>query len=381
MRKAEIEDYIIEMRRDFHSHPEVSMKEERTHARICDELRGMGIPFETVGEKNIIGRLEFGEGKKLAIRADFDALPIQEETNVPWKSVYDGAMHACGHDAHAAVLLGVAKTLLDLKEQLRGIIYLCFQQGEEAGMGADKCVEYLQAQGGVDNAISMHLMAPMEPGTMDLQPGLRANGAYMFGIDIEGKGGHGARPDASINPVAIVCDIYQHLISIPVNRHEAANTCVISPCVINAGTRFNVIPEKAHIEGTIRFMGENDGEALVDKVRATAQNVAAIYGGKVTVNIQTVSKYPIVNDPASTAIGREAAAATGFTLPVIPPTSASDNFAEFLHAFPGFYCMIGAHSGRQNTSGVHHAPDFDIDEAVFAKAAAFLIECSRRFLQ
>lgn len=229
-----LQEYVVSLRRELHQHPELSMREDWTCGRICEELSALGIPYELAGEKNVIGRIEFGPGKRLAIRADFDALPVQETVDVPWKSALENVMHACGHDGHTAALLGTAKALLSMKERLHGTVFLCFQQGEEVGQGADKCVEYLKAHGGVDMAIGAHLLSLLDTGTIDIGPGLRANGTDIFHIDITGKGGHGSRPDLVSNVLTIACDIYQHLIAIPSNRLEAARTCVVSPCVIQA---------------------------------------------------------------------------------------------------------------------------------------------------
>ena len=184
MDKNTLQEYVITLRRDFHRYPELSGKEERTCARICEELRKMGIPFEIAGDKNVIGRIENGPGKRIAFRADFDALPVAEQVDVPWKSEVPGCMHACGHDAHAACLLGAAMLFLEYREQWGGTIYLCFQQGEESGLGAEDCVRYLQAQGGVDAVFSAHMMSILPPGVINLQAGTRANGSIAFHIDI-----------------------------------------------------------------------------------------------------------------------------------------------------------------------------------------------------
>ena len=166
-----LQEYVVSLRRELHQHPELSMREDWTCGRICEELSALGIPYKLAGEKNVIGRIEFGPGKKLAIRADFDALPVQETVDVPWKSTQENVMHACGHDGHTAALLGTARALLPMKNQLHGTVYLCFQQGEEAGQGADKCVEYLKAHGGVDMAIGTHLLSILDTGAIDGGPG------------------------------------------------------------------------------------------------------------------------------------------------------------------------------------------------------------------
>lgn len=373
-------EYVTKLRREFHQNPELSGQEFETCKRICTELERMNIPYEIVDGTSVVGRIDFGEGTGLAIRADIDALPVKEETGLEWKSLNNGIMHACGHDGHAAILLATAKALLDKKEELYGKIYLCFQKGEEAGIGARQIVEYLKEKGDVQYAIGLHLYGLLPTGQLDLQSGCRATGAYVFKIKIAGKGGHGARPDTAANVVETAADIYDHLIKIPANHHEAAATCVISPCLLQAGERFNVLPEDARIEGTIRFTGENDGEILKQKVRETAAKVADLYGVKADTEFITVAGYPVMNDPAITAIGRKAALECGCQLPDVPATTASDNFGDFLHAFKGFYTMFGAKVEREGISFVHHAPNFDIDEAALPLGVDFFCSCAEQIL-
>lgn len=246
----------------------------------------------------------------------------------------------------------------------KGNVYLCFQHGEETGKGADECVRYLKDHGGVDAVFAAHMLSILPSGMIVLQPGVVATGGIIFRSEIEGTSGHGGRPDLAISAADIMCDIYQHLVNIPSNRHEAAKTCVISPCVLNSGSRFNVIPDSAVIEGTIRFLGEDDGEILMEKVRRTSEAIASMHGGRAEVIYDEVSRYPVINDADMSAVGRKAAERLGFSLFDTEPTSASDNFAEFLHEYPGYYCFVGSKSDREGTSGVHHAPDFDLDESV-----------------
>ncbi len=374
MESMQFGDYVINLRRELHMHPELSMEESWTSQRICQELTRLGILYEIVEEKNVIGILHGSKSESteaIALRADFDALPVTEEVNVPWKSKFDGVMHACGHDAHTAILMGAAKLLVQDPDQFSGTVYLCFQQGEETGKGADACVAYLKSKGNVKYAFGAHVLSLLPPGVINLESGLRATGCYIFHIDIKGKGGHGARPDAAVSAAEIACDLYQHLIKIPSNHLEAARTCVVSPCMIHAGTKSNIIPETASIEGTIRFSGENDGELLTGMVEDLSKAVAKLYGGEAGVTFTTVAPYPIINDAKACEIGEKAAKDIGLRPVSMPPTSASDNFAEFQHEFPGFYCFIGSKPDREGSTGIHHAPTFDLDDSVLPKASEF----------
>ena len=184
-----VEQYAIDLRRHFHMYPEISLQEEKTSARICEELEAMGIPYDVVGNRNVVGRIECGEGKKIAIRADIDALPMQEEIEWEFKSKIDGVMHACGHDAHAACLLATAKALLQVKDELPGTIYLCFQVAEEiSGGGPEAIVAYLKERGGVDQVFSTHITPSMPTGVIGVKKQAMFAGNCKWKIVVTGQG-------------------------------------------------------------------------------------------------------------------------------------------------------------------------------------------------
>lgn len=378
----ELEGYTIDLRREFHMHPELSHEEEFTVKRICEELDKANIPYEHVGKNNVVALLDTGRpGKTLAIRADIDALPVEEAVDHPYKSKIPGAMHACGHDGHTAILLTVARILGEDKDALNGKIYFCFQAAEEIGAGADEIVAYLQAQGGVDQVIGTHLDGGSEPGLINLPDGALMAGALGFEIEVQGSGGHGSRPDKAIDPIKPACAILLAISAIPAQQHDPFDTCVVSPCLFQAGTKNNIIPEKAVVAGNIRFFKYGDGDAIVDMIRQQAENIAKAYGAKAVVTSQIMSPFPVINDPTVAEFGRQIAQEVGLTLaPPHNPTMGSDNFAEFLKAFPGFYCDTGAHSSHPGTSGNHHNPTFDIDESAFGKVVEFFTTYAVRYL-
>ena len=377
------EPYMVEMRRELHQHPEISLQEEWTSARICQELESAGIPYQVVGHRNVVGVVDSGKpGKSIAIRADFDALPMDELIDLPYKSKIKGAMHACGHDAHTATLLGCGKVLNELKDSFNGKAYLCFQIAEEVGAGADEIVAYLKAQGGVNEAIAVHVLGAEEVGTMVLPDGAMYAGNMGFKVTVKGVGGHGSRPDLAVDPLRPACDILLKIQAIPVNRHDPFETVVISPCMINGGTKNNIIPETCEIEGNIRFFRVGEGEELVGEIARMAEQIAAAYGATVEVSHSSMALYPVVNTAESARRGRALAEELGLTV-LAPknPNLASDNFADFLQAFGGFYASFGAHSHRPGTSGNHHNPTFDMDEAAMPLWGEFLAEYAYRFLQ
>ena len=377
------EPYMVEMRRELHQHPEISLQEEWTSARICQELESAGIFYQVVGHRNVVGVVDSGKpGRSIAIRADFDALPMDELVDLPYKSKIKGAMHSCGHDAHTATLLGCGKVLNDLKDSFNGKVYLCFQIAEEVGAGADEIVAYLKEQGGVDEAIAVHVLGAEEVGTMVLPDGAMYAGNMGFKVTVKGVGGHGSRPDLAVDPLRPACDILLKIQAIPVNRHDPFETVVISPCMINGGTKNNIIPEACEIEGNIRFFRVGEGEELVGEIARMAEQIAAAYGATVEVSHNSMALYPVVNTAESAQRGRALAKELGLTVLAPPnPNLASDNFADFLQAFGGFYASFGAHSHRPGTSGNHHNPTFDMDEAAMPLWGEFLAEYAYRFLQ
>jgi len=380
---CDVEQYVIDMRREFHKYPEISFQEKRTTARIREELGKFGIPCVTVGSGNVVGIIDTGRpGKGLAIRADIDALPMEENDKTrPYCSTVPGVMHSCGHDGHAAMLLGTARVLMEIRDALCGKIYLCFQVAEEVGGGAEEIVEYLKEQGDVTAAVGTHLDGNSNAGTIYLPDGPLMAGAIMFNIEVDGVGGHGSRPDKCVDPIKPACDILLKIASIPAQYHNPFDTCVISPCQIHAGTASNIVPEKATIGGNIRFFKYGDDEKILDRIRLIAENTAAAYGTTASLTASVGSRLPVINDPAMAALGREVAKSVGFELaPPHDPTCGSDNYAEFVAAFPGFYCDTGAFCTRPGASGNHHNPTFDLDETAFRRIVEFFAAFAVKYL-
>lgn len=378
------EPYAIEMRREFHMYPELSLKEERTSRRICEELEKMGISFEVYGHRNVIGVINKGkEGRKIAIRADIDALPVTEEVDLPFKSQNPGVMHACGHDAHMAILLGISKTLNEIKDTLNGTVYLCFQVAEEiGGGGSGECVEYLKKQGGVDQVIGTHIAGPAPVGTILLPNGPMMSGATGFKIKIKGVGGHGSRPDLAVDPLKPACDILLKIAAIPVNRYSPFDTVVVSPCMINGGNKANIIPDSAEIEGSIRYFKSGADKEVMEIIQSISEKTAGLYGAKAEVESVAMSPYPVINDDDAATRGRDLAKRLGlYVIEQKNPEMGSDDYAEFLDSFPGFYCLTGAQSKLPDVSGNHHNPKFCIDEGCIITGMTFLGTYAAEYLQ
>ena len=360
------EEYVIGLRQEFHRHPELSDQEVWTSGRICEELDKMGIPYTRVAGTNVVGLIDTGRpGKTIAFRGDIDALPVHEEANVPFKSEIDGLMHACGHDSHAAMVLGAARILNDHKDELSGKIYVCFQKGEEVGIGARDIVEYLKEQGGVDKAFGLHIAANLPTGFISLTEGPSMAGACNWQVVVKGKGGHGSMPYASIDPIKPLAEILLRITSLMVNRMDTLEPIVVSPCYFHAGTADNIIPETAEMRGTIRYFKEEALDRTLELVEQISRDIAASYDATATLTYSRGKTIPVDNDAASIQA---------------PKLMGSDNFADFVHAFPGFYCFMGAGFDGPDGSLPNHHPRFTLDEKAFRLGVEFLTGCAVKFL-
>ena len=376
------EEYVIGLRQEFHRHPELSDQEVWTSGRICEELNKMGIPYTRVAGTNVVGLIDTGRpGKTIAFRGDIDALPVHEEANVPFKSEIDGLMHACGHDSHAAMVLGAARILNDHKDELSGKIYVCFQKGEEVGIGARDIVEYLKEQGGVDKAFGLHIAANLPTGFISLTEGPSMAGACNWQVVVKGKGGHGSMPYASIDPIKPLAEILLRVTSLMVNRMDTLEPIVVSPCYFHAGTADNIIPETAEMRGTIRYFKEEALDRTLELVEQISRDIAASYDATATLTYSRGKTIPVDNDAASIAAAREVVEnIDGLTAIQAPKLMGSDNFADFVHAFPGFYCFMGAGFDGPDGSLPNHHPRFTLDEKAFRLGVEFLTGCAVKFL-
>ncbi|HAQ41169.1 MAG TPA: amidohydrolase, partial [Clostridiales bacterium] len=269
--------YIIDMRREFHMHPEISMHEERTAARITEELTKMGIPCVSIAGTGVIGIIKGGhEGKIIALRGDIDALSVTEKNDVPYKSQNKGIMHACGHDAHASMLLGAAAILNDMKDELNGTVKLLFQPGEEVAQGAKRMIEE-GALNGVDEIFGMHVSGNIQAGKIAVGSGPRMASADMFKITVKGKGGHGSTPHLGVDALLAASAIVMNLQSIASREVSPMETVVVSVGKLVAGERFNVIPDEAVMEGTTRCFSYELRDRLPEMIKRIAKSTAETY--------------------------------------------------------------------------------------------------------
>ena len=383
-RCLELEPQLIEWRRQLHQHPELSLKEEWTSNWIAEHLKALHIPVHTLpGTYSLIGVISGKKpGKRLALRADFDALPITEQTDKPYCSKIPGVMHACGHDAHVSMLMGAATLLKEMEDDLCGTIYLCFQAAEELSYGVEPIVDWLEAQGGVDRVLGIHIWSTIKAGTIVLPETHAMAGTQVFRVTFTGMGGHGSRPDLIHEPIKAACDLVLKLSSIPSNFYDMQDNSVIHVGKIQAGTLANIFPNTAVIEGGCRYFKPAGHDAIMGHVKRMAQGVAQVYDVSAEVEEMT-GTIPVINDPAVCAdVRRVADSMEGLTVDRdMEALCASDNVAYMLDKYPGVYGFLGAQNLELGINWPQHHCQYDVDESVLKKGCEFFLRNAEDFLR
>jgi len=356
---------LTAIRRDIHAHPELGLEEHRTAELVAAKLQEWGIEVHRgVGTTGVVGVLRSGNGHgRIGLRADMDALPIKEATNLPYASENPGVMHACGHDGHTTMLLGAAKYLAETRD-FSGTVTFIFQPGEEGIGGALAMLkDGLFERFPCDTIYGMHNSPGMPLGRYGITPGAAMAGGAFFDIEITGKGAHGARPENSIDPVLVACHIGAALQSIVSRNIPARETAVLSVTRIQAGEAYNVIPGTATMAGTARTMKRETLTLIEQGMTRVAANVAAAFGASAAVDFRLIFA-PLVNDPVATAEIADAAAELVGEDNVDrdkPPASASEDFSFMLEQIPGAYINLG--NGEQSAP-VHNSSYNFNDEAI-----------------
>jgi len=361
-----IKDQIIAWRRDFHMHPELGYEEERTSKIVEEHLREWGYTIKRVGT-GIIADIGNGE-KKIALRADMDALPVQEENDVPYKSRTPGKMHACGHDAHTAMLLGAAKIIAEHKEELPNKVRLIFQPAEEGGNGALKMIEG-EGLEGVDAIFGLHVWMELPSGIVGVREGPVMAGVGRFDVEIEGKGGHGASPHETIDPVPIAAQAilaFQTIISRNLNPLESG---VVSVGTIKAGEAFNVIPERVYMNGTYRFFTQETKKLIEKRIEEVLKGIVLANNASYKLKIEEVAP-PTINDPQMASLAKRVAQKLGLKVDDVPKSMGSEDFAFYLQKVPGAFIALGIKNEEKGITHPHHHPKFNVDEEVLPLGTA-----------
>jgi amidohydrolase len=382
----EFQPEVVRLRRAIHRHPELGLHLPRTQAAVVQGLEGLGLSIRT-GERltSIVATLEGARpGPSILLRADMDALPVQEETGLEFASEVDGVMHACGHDAHVAMLVGAARLLAQRRDQLAGRIVFMFQPGEEGYHGARYMLEEGLDVGGVAPAaaFALHGGARFRAGTVGTRPGpILASGDTIEAV-IHGRGGHASAPHDCLDPIPIACEIVQALQTFVTRRVDVFDPAVITIAKIEAGSTRNVIPETARMLGTIRTVSERTRERVLEGVERLVKGLAAAHGAEAEVKL--IRGYPVtVNDEGITSFAsRVAAELLGEDHVRLMPTPmmGSEDFSYVLRQIPGTLMFLGTRPDGNAPAIPNHSNRMVVNEMALATGVALYAAVALRFL-
>lgn len=363
---------LIAQRRDLHMHPELSNREERTARVVAEKLKSLGFDEVKTGvaRHGVVGVLKGGRpGGIVAVRADMDALPILETNDVPYKSQTPGVKHACGHDVHTTVALGVAEVLSQMRAEINGTIKFIFQPAEEgAPAGEEGGAELMIKEGALDNPrpqaiFGLHTEPNVQAGQIGYHSGPAMASSDTFSITIRGKGAHGAQPQLGVDAVVVASECVLALQHIRSRRIDPLEPLVITLGTIQGGTRFNVIASEVKLTGTMRTLNDKVRERAVSLMRETLTNVTAAYGATFELSMEgsnpvTYNEPSLVEETLPT-IRRVVGAENALTL---KPFMPAEDFAHYQKLIPGFYYFLGVGNRAKGITAGWHTPDFDVDE-------------------
>lgn len=384
----ELQDYIVGIRRDLHQIPEVGTDLPKTQAMIAAELDKLGIAYrKNKGDSGIIGTIEGGKpGKTILLRADIDALPITEQTGLPFASKHQGCMHACGHDTHAAMLLGALRILNEHKDELSGNVKFVFQTGEEICKGARIAIQE-GVMDGVDAVFGIHIGSILGPdvpaGTLIAVPGCCMASFDRFILKVHGIGCHGSTPEKGVDPITIASNIVLSLQEVIAREIAAPKAAVLTIGKIAGGFAYNVIPDEVLIEGTIRSFEDPIRQHLAKRIGEIAQGIASTFRGSCDYEMDWGAP-PVVNDEAMAELaGVAAKKALGaeHVLTAQPaPNMGGEDFAYYLEKAPGAFMFLSSANHEKHTDVPHHNPKFDVDESVLHMGSAVFVSIVEDFL-
>jgi amidohydrolase len=378
---------LVALRREIHSYPELKYEEEKTAGLVISELKKLGFAYEDkIATTGVVSLIDSGiPGKTVLIRADMDALPIHEENQVSYASKTPGKMHACGHDAHTAVLIGLAEDLhSEIKSIIpRGRVLLCFQPAEEGGSGADKMIEEgILEKYKIDAAFALHVWNHVDLGKVGVVDGTMMASVDEFKIKVIGVSGHGALPQHTVDPILVSAHIVTALQSIVSRNVDPLEPCVVTVGTIHAGNAFNVIPEFALLTGTVRAYSKKVYEDAPLRLKQIVNGIAESFGAKVEIEYTRVDK-PTINDPAMANIVRKAADTVlgeGNLTEAEVRTMGGEDFSAFLLKVPGCYFFVGSRNPEKGFIHSHHSSKFDFDEDSMGIGLEMLKEIIRIYL-
>jgi len=376
--------FIIEKRRYYHQHPELSWKEDKTSDSIQSDLEAMGIETKRFsGRPGVLGVIRGSKpGKTVMLRADIDALPIEEHADVPFRSLNPGVMHACGHDCHIAMLLGAAKILSDIRQDLCGTVKLIFQAAEETCHGAEYYVEEGLLDG-VDAIMGMHIWGTLDAPKINVEAGRRMASCDNFKITVRGKACHGSAPHMGTDAIVAAAAIINNLQTFVSRRNNPLNPLVISIGTIQGGNVFNVIADKVEMEGTIRTFSRELRKDIESIMQDMIENTAKGCGAEASLEYwqfpgPVINEHDDLNRIARNAVvqlyGEE-------SLAPLEMTTGSEDFAYFMEKIPGVYAFIGALNPEIGATYGNHSDKFKVDECALHRGSAFYAQFAKDYLQ
>jgi len=376
-----VKEQLVDWRREFHQNPELTWEEVRTGNRVAEELERMGIEVKRIAKTGVLGILRGKKpGRTVALRADMDALPITEANDVPYKSQKDGVMHACGHDGHVAMLLGAAKVLSGMREDIEGEVRFLFQPAEEIAEGAPAMMKE-GAMDGVDAVFGIHLWSDLETGRVSVEAGPRMASTGILKITVKGKSGHGSMPHQGVDAILAASAVVVDLQSIASREISPLDPVVITIGKYNGGARWNVLCGEVVMEGTTRCFNPETAEKLTDIISRVAKNTAASYRAEAEVE-HTLLTPPLLNDPEVSEIargsveklyGKEAVAE-------MEKVMGGEDFAFYTKAAPGAVAFVGIANSSKGTDVAHHNERFDIDEDALPVGTALYAQFALDYL-
>jgi len=376
---AALTGQLVAWRRDFHRHPEVAFQETRTSAVVREFLESLGLPVRSAGGTGLVAVLEGNPGgKTVALRADMDALPVQEEGEKDYRSLNRGVTHACGHDGHMAMMMAAAKVLTGRKSDFSGRVVFLFQPAEERPPGGAKRMIEEGALESVDAVFGVHLWQPFPTGLIGVIKGPMLAQADNFSLIVKGKGGHGAMPHTAVDPILAAAQIIVNSQSIVSRNVDPLKPCVVTFGTINGGTTHNIIPAEVAMAGTVRTFDLTVQALAERRLREIAEETAKTFGASCRVEYMT--GYPaVVNDAAMVDFVTDVAKRVlgEGCLPPFDPVMGGEDFAYYLQKVPGAFIFLGAGDGREFP---HHHPAFDIDEKALPLGTLLLTSLALEFL-
>jgi amidohydrolase len=382
--QAEFE-YTRSLRRDFHQHPELGFQEFRTAGIVARELSTLGLEIATgIAETGVVALIEGTQpGPVLLLRFDMDALPVEEQTGVEYSSQTPGVMHACGHDGHTAIGLTVARLLQRHRQELAGTVKLIFQPAEEGLGGAERMV----AEGILDSprpnlCLALHLWNELPIGTFAFTPGPFLAASETFSITLHGRGGHGAMPHLTVDPVISAAQLITGLQSIVSRQVNPLDSAVISVTSIHAGHTFNVIPNQVALQGTIRTFRPEVRQFILERFRDLTLSLAVAMGCEAEIDLKSITP-AVVNDTDLTQQAHQIARTTFPEHEILTnyQTTVSEDMAFMMQVIPGCYFFVGSQNAALGLNATHHHPRFNFDEQALMQASAVMSATAAQLLQ